>query len=310
MRRRAIGTTQRGIGPAYEDKVGRRAIRLMDLAEPDTLPHKIERLLAHHNALRRGLDLAGGRRQGDPDGTDARWRRSCCPMPRRVWRLLDDERRAGKRMLFEGAQGALLDVDHGTYPLRHLVQRRWPARPRPASGLGPGAIDYVLGIAQGLYDPRRRGPVPDRAARRDRRARSASAGREFGAITGRKRRCGWFDAVLVRQTVSTSGIDGIALTKLDILDGFEAIKVCVGYKLDGKEIDHFPAERGRPGPGRADLRDHRGLDAIDRRRTVLGRPAGPGHQICAPHRGIDGVPGRHAFDQPRTRRYYPGAQSV
>jgi adenylosuccinate synthase len=236
-----IGTTKRGIGPAYEDKVGRRAIRLMDLAEPDTLPAKVERLLAHHNALRRGL----GMEEVVAEAVSAALRAlspQVLPYMDAVWRLLDDARRAGRRILFEGAQGALLDVDHGTYPF--VTSSSTVAGAAAAgSGLGPGAIDYVLGIAKAYTTRVGEGPFPTEL-HDEIGARIGEKGREFGVVTGRKRRCGWFDAVLVRQTVSTSGIDGIALTKLDILDGFEEIKICVGYKLDGREIDHLPASEG------------------------------------------------------------------
>jgi adenylosuccinate synthase len=236
-----IGTTKRGIGPAYEDKVGRRAIRLMDLAEPDTLPAKVERLLAHHNALRRGL----GMEEVEAEAVSAALRAlspQVLPYMDAVWRLLDDARRAGRRILFEGAQGALLDVDHGTYPF--VTSSSTVAGAAAAgSGLGPGAIDYVLGIAKAYTTRVGEGPFPTEL-HDEIGARIGEKGREFGVVTGRKRRCGWFDAVLVRQTVSTSGIDGIALTKLDILDGFEEIKICVGYKLDGREIDHLPASEG------------------------------------------------------------------
>jgi adenylosuccinate synthase len=236
-----IGTTKRGIGPAYEDKVGRRAVRLMDLAEPDTLPAKVERLLAHHNALRRGL----GMEEVEAEAVSAALRAlspQVLPYMDAVWRLLDDARRAGRRILFEGAQGALLDVDHGTYPF--VTSSSTVAGAAAAgSGLGPGAIDYVLGIAKAYTTRVGEGPFPTEL-HDEIGVRIGEKGREFGVVTGRKRRCGWFDAVLVRQTVSTSGIDGIALTKLDILDGFEEIKICVGYKLDGREIDHLPASEG------------------------------------------------------------------
>jgi adenylosuccinate synthase len=236
-----IGTTKRGIGPAYEDKVGRRAIRLMDLAEPDTLPAKVERLLAHHNALRRGL----GMEEVEAEAVGAALRAlspQVLPYMDAVWRLLDEARRAGRRILFEGAQGALLDVDHGTYPF--VTSSSTVAGAAAAgSGLGPGAIDYVLGIAKAYTTRVGEGPFPTEL-HDEIGVRIGEKGREFGVVTGRKRRCGWFDAVLVRQTVSTSGIDGIALTKLDILDGFEEIKICVGYKLDGREIDHLPASEG------------------------------------------------------------------
>lgn len=233
-----IGTTRRGIGPAYEDKVGRRAIRLMDLADPSDLPRKIERLLAHHNALRRGLgrDEISGRVLLEELMTVAP---KVLPFMDTVWRLLDQERRAGKRILFEGAQGALLDVDHGTYPYvtsSHTVSGQAAA----GSGLGPGAVGYVLGIAKAYTTRVGGGPFPteldDEIGQR-----IGDRGREFGTVTGRRRRCGWLDAILLRQTVSTSGIDGIALTKLDVLDGFDEIKVCTGYRLDGAEIDYMPA---------------------------------------------------------------------
>lgn len=237
----AIGTTRRGIGPAYEDKVGRRAIRLMDLADLDTLPHKIDRLLAHHNALRRGLNLP------EFDGNDILKELSALaplllPYAETVWRLLDTERRAGKRILFEGAQGALLDVDHGTYPYV-TSSNTVAAQAATGTGLGPNAVGYVLGICKAYTTRVGQGPFPTELLN-EIGEEIGRRGREFGVNTGRKRRCGWFDAVLVRQTVRTCGITGLALTKLDILDGFDSIEVCVGYKLDGKEIDHFPAGEG------------------------------------------------------------------
>ncbi|MBW7971278.1 adenylosuccinate synthase [Bradyrhizobium sp. BR 10289] len=240
----AIGTTRRGIGPAYEDKVGRRAIRLMDLADLDTLPHKIDRLLAHHNALRRGLNLP------EFDGRDILKELSALapqllPYAETVWRLLDQERRAGKRILFEGAQGALLDVDHGTYPYV-TSSNTVAAQAATGTGLGPGAVGYVLGICKAYTTRVGKGPFPTELLN-EIGEEIGRRGREFGVNTGRKRRCGWFDAVLVRQTVRTCGITGLALTKLDILDGFDTIEVCVGYKLDGKEIDYFPAGEGAQG---------------------------------------------------------------
>jgi adenylosuccinate synthase len=236
-----VGTTRRGIGPAYEDKVGRRAIRLMDLAELDTLPAKIERLLAHHNALRRGLRLDEFEPQPIHDALAA-IAPKVLPYMDAVWRLLDEERRAGKRILFEGAQGALLDVDHGTYPFvtsSHTVA----GQAATGSGLGPKAIGYVLGITKAYTTRVGEGPFPTELHDAT-GERLGERGREFGTVTGRKRRCGWFDAVLVRQTVRSSGIDGIALTKLDILDGFDELKVCVRYRLDGDEIDYLPAGEG------------------------------------------------------------------
>jgi adenylosuccinate synthase len=234
----AIGTTGRGIGPAYEDKVGRRAIRLMDLADLQMLNGKIERLLAHHNALRRGLGMAELKPRTLYDELAA-VAPKVLPYMDSVWLLLDAKRREGKRILFEGAQGALLDIDHGTYP--YVTSSNTVAsQAATGSGLGPSAIDYVLGICKAYTTRVGAGPFPTEQnnAIGD---RIGERGREFGTVTGRKRRCGWFDAVLVRQTVRTSGIDGIALTKLDILDGFDKIKLCVGYRLDGRELDYLPA---------------------------------------------------------------------
>jgi adenylosuccinate synthase len=233
-----IGTTKRGIGPAYEDKVGRRAIRLMDLADLAALPIKIERLLAHHNALRRGLGLA-------PIEAAALHEHLAGIAPRvlpymgSVWALLDDKRREGRRILFEGAQGALLDVDHGTYPFV-TSSNTVAAQAATGSGLGPNAIGYVLGICKAYTTRVGEGPFPTEQDN-DIGRLIGDRGHEFGTVTGRRRRCGWFDAVLVRQTVRTSGIQGIALTKLDILDGFDEIKVCIGYRFDGDEIDYLPA---------------------------------------------------------------------
>ncbi len=237
----AIGTTQRGIGPAYEDKVGRRAIRLMDLADPQTLPHKIDRLLTHHNALRRGLNL--------PEVDAAALLKELVaiapqvlPFADSVWNLLDHKRREGKRILFEGAQGALLDVDHGTYPYV-TSSNTVAAQAATGTGMGPGSVGYVLGICKAYTTRVGQGPFPTELTN-EIGEEIGRRGNEFGVNTGRKRRCGWFDAVLVRQTARTSGIHGLALTKLDILDGFDEIQVCVGYRLDGKEIDHLPAGEG------------------------------------------------------------------
>jgi adenylosuccinate synthase len=233
-----IGTTKRGIGPAYEDKVGRRAIRIMDLADSQGLMRKIERLLAHHNALRRGLSLP------EIDGKDVHAELMALaprvlPFVASSWSLLDEKRREGKRILFEGAQGALLDVDHGTYPFV-TSSNTVAAQAATGSGLGPGAIDYVLGICKAYTTRVGEGPFPTEQDN-DIGREIGKRGHEFGTVTGRPRRCGWFDAVLVRQTVRTSGINGLALTKLDILDGFEEIQVCVRYRLDGRDIDHLPA---------------------------------------------------------------------
>jgi len=233
-----VGTTRRGIGPAYEDKVGRRAIRVMDLADPLALGRKIERLLAHHNALRRGLGLP-------PVGVDLVQEQLAGVAPRvlpyvdSVWSLLDQKRREGKRILFEGAQGALLDIDHGTYPFV-TSSNTVAAQAATGSGVGPAAIGYVLGICKAYTTRVGEGPFPTEQTNEIGRL-LGERGREFGTVTGRPRRCGWFDAVLVRQTVRTSGISGLALTKLDILDGLPELKVCVGYRLEGSEIDYLPA---------------------------------------------------------------------
>ncbi|MBV8754036.1 MAG: adenylosuccinate synthase [Hyphomicrobiales bacterium] len=233
-----IGTTKRGIGPAYEDKVGRRAIRLMDLDDLDALGGKIDRLLAHHNALRRGLGIE----EVDPQRLYADLAKVAprvLPYMDRVWSLLDDKRREGKRILFEGAQAVLLDIDHGTYPFV-TSSNTVAGQAATGSGLGPRAIGYVLGICKAYTTRVGEGPFPTEQDN-DIGRTLGERGREYGVNTGRKRRCGWFDAVLVRQTVRTSGIDGLALTKLDILDGFERIDVCVGYRLNGREIDYLPA---------------------------------------------------------------------
>jgi len=235
-----IGTTKRGIGPAYEDKVGRRAIRLMDLADPDALDEKIARLLAHHEPLRRGLGL-------EPVAASALREELLSIAPKvlpfmdATWDLLETYRREGKRILFEGAQGALLDIDHGTYPFV-TSSNTVAANAATGSGLGAKAIGYVLGIAKAYTTRVGGGPFPTEL--HDAIGQLlGDRGHEYGVNTGRRRRCGWFDAVLVRQAVKTSGIDGIALTKLDILDGFEEIKVCVGYRLDGSRIDRMPASQ-------------------------------------------------------------------
>ncbi len=236
-----LGTTKRGIGPAYEDKVGRRAIRLMDLANPDTLPAKVDRLLAHHNALRRGLGQGEIERDQVLSELYAVAPR-VLPFADTVWRLLDGARRDGKLILFEGAQGALLDVDHGTYP--YVTSSNTVAgQAASGSGVGPGALDYGLGITKAYTTRVGEGPFPTEDTGEIGNY-LGTRGKEFGTVTGRKRRCGWFDAVLVRQTIKTSGIDGIALTKLDVLDGLETIRIAVRYRLDGQEIDYFPASEG------------------------------------------------------------------
>jgi len=232
-----IGTTGRGIGPAYEDKVARRAIRVCDLADKSVLEDKIGQLLFHHNALRRGLgadeidgaDLLDQLLQIGPEITR---------FSGNVWRRLSALRRQGKRILFEGAQGAMLDIDHGTYP--YVTSSNTVAGAAAVgSGLGPGAVDYVLGITKAYTTRVGAGPFPTEQDN-DIGNHLGERGREFGTVTGRKRRCGWFDAVMVRQAVTVAGIDGIALTKLDVLDGMDELKVCVGYKQGNKSLDYFP----------------------------------------------------------------------
>ena len=239
-----IGTTGRGIGPAYEDKVGRRAIRLIDLSEPEALDGKIGRLLTHHNPLRRGFGL--------PEVTVAAMREELLsaaprvlPFMDRVSELLEGRRRAGERILFEGAQGALLDIDHGSYPFV-TSSNTVAAQAAIGSGLGPRAINYVLGITKAYTTRVGEGPFPtelkDATGQPDEIGKIlGERGKEFGTVTGRPRRCGWFDAAMVRQSVRTAGIDGIALTKLDVLDGLDPIQICVGYRLDGKALDYLPA---------------------------------------------------------------------
>ncbi|MBN9887441.1 adenylosuccinate synthase [Salipiger abyssi] len=232
-----IGTTGRGIGPAYEDKVGRRAIRVADLADPATLEARVDRALVHHDALRRGLGLAPVNR----DGLIAQLKEIAPEILKYagpVWKVLNEKRRAGKRILFEGAQGALLDIDFGTYPFV-TSSNVIAGQAATGTGIGPGAIDFVLGIVKAYTTRVGEGPFPTELDDEDGN-RLGTRGHEFGTVTGRKRRCGWFDAVLVRQTCATSGVNGISLTKLDVLDGFETIKICTGYMLDGELLDHLP----------------------------------------------------------------------
>ncbi len=232
-----IGTTGRGIGPCYEDKVGRRAIRVADLADEATLDLRIARLLTHHNALRNGLGL---------EEIDAVALKSSLleiapsvlPYAAPVWKVLNEKRKAGKRILFEGAQGSLLDVDFGTYP---FVTSSTTTAGMAASGtgMGPGAIDFVLGIVKAYTT--RVGEGPFACELNDEVGQHlATVGREKGTVTGRSRRCGWFDAVLVRQTCAINGVNGIAFTKLDVLDGLPELKICVAYELDGKRLDYLP----------------------------------------------------------------------
>jgi len=233
-----IGTTGRGIGPAYEDKVGRRAIRVQDLRNQATLGSKVDRMLLHHNALRRGLGKPEISREAVMTEL-AEIAPKVLPYVDVTWELLDHERKAGKRILFEGAQGALLDVDHGTYPFV-TSSNTVAAQAATGAGIGPGALGFVLGIAKAYTTRVGAGPFPTELT--DAIGETlGERGHEFGTVTGRKRRCGWFDAVLVRQVAKVSGISGIALTKLDVLDGFSEVKVCVGYKLDGETLTRLPA---------------------------------------------------------------------
>ena len=232
-----IGTTGRGIGPAYEDKVGRRVIRVADLADDKTLDQRVDRALTHHNALRKGLGLEEIDRAGLLDKL-----RAVAPEILQyagpVWKVMNEKRKAGKRILFEGAQGALLDIDFGTYPFvtsSNVIS----GQAATGTGIGPGAIEFVLGIVKAYTTRVGEGPFPTELLDEDGQ-RLGERGHEFGTTTGRKRRCGWFDAVLVRQTCATSGVNGIALTKLDVLDGFETLKICVGYDLDGTRLDYLP----------------------------------------------------------------------
>ncbi|MCX7559208.1 adenylosuccinate synthase [Sulfitobacter sp. F26204] len=232
-----IGTTGRGIGPAYEDKVGRRSVRVADLGDEKTLALRVDRALVHHDALRRGLGL-------EPVDRDALLNslREIAPAVLEyaapVWKVLNEKRKAGKRILFEGAQGALLDIDFGTYP--YVTSSNVIAgQAATGTGVGPGTIDFVLGIVKAYTTRVGEGPFPAELNDADGQ-RLGERGHEFGTNTGRKRRCGWFDAVLVRQTCATSGVNGIAFTKLDVLDGFETLKICTGYELDGERLEYLP----------------------------------------------------------------------
>ena len=233
-----IGTTGRGIGPAYEDKIARRAIRVCDLMEVSTLAEKVDRLLVHHNALLRGL----GAEEIDRDDLLAKLRELApliTPYADVVWKLLDEARRADKRILFEGAQGAMLDVDHGTYPFV-TSSNTHAAQAAVGSGIGLKSVGYVLGITKAYTTRVGEGPFPSELSDETGQL-LGERGNEFGTVTGRARRCGWFDAVLVRQAVKTGGISGIALTKLDVLDGMSEIRICVGYRLGETELQHLPA---------------------------------------------------------------------
>lgn len=235
-----IGTTGRGIGPAYEDRVGRRAIRVGDLADVELLEAKVENLLTHHNALLRGLG------QPEVDGAEllAQLKEiapKILPFSDTVWKSLNQFKEAGQRILFEGAQGTMLDIDHGTYPFV-TSSNTVSGQAAAGSGMGPSGVGYVLGITKAYTTRVGEGPFPSELFDAD-GDRLGERGHEFGVVTGRKRRCGWFDAALVRQSVKVNGITGIALTKLDVLDGFKEIKICTGYDIDGKIYDHLPANQ-------------------------------------------------------------------
>ena len=232
-----IGTTGRGIGPAYEDKVGRRAIRVSDLADTDTLEERVSRLLLHHNSLRRGMGLSEASAE-DLILSLKKIAPEILKYAAPVWNILNKKRRAGQRILFEGAQGSLLDIDFGTYPFV-TSSNVIAGQAATGSGVGPGAIDFVLGIVKAYTTRVGEGPFPSELFDDDGQ-RLGERGNEFGTVTGRKRRCGWFDAALVKQTCTTSGVSGIALTKLDVLDGFSSISICVGYELDGQRIEFLP----------------------------------------------------------------------
>jgi len=233
-----IGTTKRGIGPAYEDKVARRAIRVCDLADEEHLLARLKNLLHHHNALRRGL----GHPETDPEDLYAKLLAvapKILPFMAPVWHALDEATRSDKKILFEGAQGAMLDIDHGTYPFV-TSSNTIAGQAAAGSGMGPKALNFVLGITKAYTTRVGEGPFPTELTD-DVGQRLGERGHEFGTVTGRKRRCGWFDAVMVKQAIITGGITGISLTKLDVLDGMTELKICVGYKLDGKILKRLPA---------------------------------------------------------------------
>jgi adenylosuccinate synthase len=236
-----IGTTGRGIGPAYEDKVARRAIRVADLAEPETLSFKLDEMLLHYNTLLERL----GAEQFSKDTLLNRLLElapQILPYAEPVWERLDTLRRAGKRILFEGAQAVMLDVDHGTYPYV-TSSNTVAATAATGSGMGPGVVGFVLGIAKAYTTRVGSGPFPTEL-HDETGQRLGERGREFGTVTGRPRRCGWFDAALVRQAVKVGGVQGLALTKLDVLDGMPELRVCTGYRLNGEPIRHLPAAPG------------------------------------------------------------------
>ncbi|WP_193171702.1 adenylosuccinate synthase [Nisaea nitritireducens] len=237
-----IGTTGRGIGPAYEDKVARRAVKVSDLSDPETLAVRVRALIAHHNVFLKGA----GEELIDPQETLdqlAEIAGTVLPFVKPVWRELQAAVAADKRILFEGAQGVMLDVDHGTYPFV-TSSNTVAGQASAGSGLGPRDVGYVLGLVKAYTTRVGSGPFPTELED-EIGQKLGERGKEFGVVTGRKRRCGWFDAVMVRQALKVSGVDGIALTKVDVLDGFDELKICVGYELDGETLDYFPAGAGK-----------------------------------------------------------------
>jgi|TARA_B100002051_G_scaffold271315_1_gene305789 adenylosuccinate synthase len=236
-----IGTTRRGIGPAYEDKIGRRSIRVMDLVSESNLDHRLETVLIHHNAIRKGL----GKQTFKKDQLKKELLKiapEILKFSKPVWKKLDEYKSKGKKILFEGAQGVLLDVDHGTYPFV-TSSNTVASSAATGSGCGPDTINYVLGITKAYTTRVGEGPFPTELTDNT-GEHLGKRGKEFGTVTSRKRRCGWFDGVLVRQTIKISGINGIALTKLDVLDELDEIKMCIAYEIEGKKIDYLPAAVG------------------------------------------------------------------
>ena len=283
-------------------------MRVCDLADQAALEDRVDDLLLHHNALLRGLDapefdraeLLAGLREIAP---------KVLPYAAPVWRLLDEARRAGRRILFEGAQGAMLDVDHGTYPFVTSSNTLAGAGRRRGRGSRPAAVGFVLGITKAYTTRVGAGPFPTELT--DAIGQTlGERGREFGTVTGRRRRCGWFDAVAVRQAVKTGGIDGIALTKLDVLDGFDEVKFCTAYRCDGEAYDYVPAGTTTQAEARAGLRDRRRLARKHPRRALLGRFAGDSDQVHPPDRGADRSTRRPVIDEPGARGYRAGARPV
>src|SRR5215472_13844044 len=282
---RKIGTTGRGIGPAYEDKVARRAIRVCDLAEPDTLSEKLDELLLHHNTLLAGLGAPTFAKE-DLLQRLLELAPQILPFAEPVWERLDELRRAGRRILFEGAQAVMLDVDHGTYPFV-TSSNTVAATAAAGAGIAPSAIGFVLGIAKAYCTRVGSGPFPSELTD-ETGTMLGDRGHEFGTVTGRRRRCGWFDAALVRQAVKVGGIQGLVLTKIDVLDGLPELKICVGYRIGDATFAHLPAAM----------------------RAQAGGTAGAGDQIRPPHRGAGRRPRHARRHQPRARRHDRGARPL